>query len=120
MSGRKNYTSSRLLCLSNEMQLYDTNDSADFLSETELLKFFNKTWTMESENVFYIKGRKDLNCANINNTLGRFVEGFGSCSLLTSCICQFSQFNRKFKSLLIHFSLKFTVLITAFFGFHYS
>jgi hypothetical protein len=93
----KNYTEARLNCQRNGMQLYDIFDSYGSFSETELLSFANETWPARNGNVFYTKGRKDLTCANINNTSGQFKSGFDSCTRLLPSVCQFVDVSRKFR-----------------------
>lgn len=87
ISDNLNYTDARLNCLKNEMHLFELDDYSE--SKTTLLAYANKKWTPKSGNVMHTKGRKYLNCANINNTAGDFVDGFGSCSLTTNSFCQF-------------------------------
>jgi hypothetical protein len=77
------------------MQLYDITDSFGSFSETELLSFASKSWPTEIGRFFFIKGRKDSTCANINNTNGAFVKGFGSCNVLQRSLCQFLQISRE-------------------------
>jgi hypothetical protein len=91
----KNYTEARLNCQRNGMQLYDIFDSFGSFSETELLSFASKSWPTEIGRFFFIKGRKDSTCANINNTNGAFVKGFGSCNVLQRSLCQFLQISRE-------------------------
>ena len=97
ISGSRNYTNSRQKCQQSGMELYDTKDFPD--STTELFKFLNKTFAANSGKVFYIKGRKDSFCANVNNTLGGFSEGFGSCSMNGSRVCQLLEVSRNFKKI---------------------
>lgn len=94
-SGIRNYTESRLNCLKNGMQLYNTNDLPWRIAEKELFKFANELSSAKIGNLLHIKGRSISECANINNTVGNFTKGFGSCSLLLPSICQFLEFPRK-------------------------
>lgn len=77
------------------MQLYNINDLPDSIAKNELVSFANKTLSSRSGNMFHIKGRKDSTCANINNTVGGFVDGFGACELRLPCICQLNEVNRR-------------------------
>jgi hypothetical protein len=96
VSQTQNYTDARMTCNSNGMQLYNLTDAQGSVSTTSLLSYANKKWQPKSGNVFNIKGRKESNCANINNTLGDFVDGFGSCSSPKMTFCQFISNARKF------------------------
>jgi hypothetical protein len=95
VSQAQNYTDARMTCNSNGMQLYNLIDPQGSVSKTSVLNYANKKWQAKSGNVFNIKGRKDTNCANINNTLGDFVDGFGSCTTPKMTFCQFISNARK-------------------------
>jgi hypothetical protein len=95
VSQAQTYTDARITCNNNGMQLYGIVDAKESVSKTSLLSYANKKWLPKSGNVFNIKGRKDSNCANINNTLGDFVDGFGSCSIPKMTFCQFISNARK-------------------------
>jgi hypothetical protein len=94
---KKNYADARLTCNNNGMQLYDIKESSTSDSKTALLSYANKKWPAKSGNVFYMKGRKDSTCATINNSLGDFTDGFGSCNGLMPFICQFIQASREYQ-----------------------
>jgi hypothetical protein len=93
-----NYTDARLNCNDNGMQLYDIVDVTGSDSKTSLLDYANKKWAQKSGNVLHVKGRRDINCGNIDNTLGSFVDGFGACNRTTWSVCQFISTDSKSKN----------------------
>jgi hypothetical protein len=63
-------------------------DSSENLSKTTLVNFANKN-LVASKSVFHVKGRSRNSCFNLNNTIGEFVVGLGSCSVETMSVCEF-------------------------------
>lgn len=98
-----NYTDARLNCNNNGMQLFDIVDLSGSDSKTELLSFANKMWMSGSGKAFHIKGRKDINCKNIDNTLGNFADGFNACNKTTSSFCQFISTDSNYDFMLMGF-----------------
>jgi Papain family cysteine protease len=90
----KNYADARLTCKNNGMQLYDINESSTSDSKTALFNYANKKWPANSGFVLHVKGRTYTTCASINNTVGTFGDGFGSCDTATLSVCQFLDISR--------------------------
>lgn len=85
----RNYTDARLTCYSNGMQLFDINEWTNSVAKAELLKFANSIWPARSGSTFFVKGRKNSECININNVAGNFTQGISSCNQLVWSVCQF-------------------------------
>jgi hypothetical protein len=86
----RNYIDSRLTCNNNGMQLFDIYGWTNTVQRSELFKYANSKWLAGSGNVFFVKGRKDGKCVNVNNVGGNFTEGTSNCSDLRWSFCQFT------------------------------
>jgi Papain family cysteine protease len=88
----RNYEDSRDDCYKNGMRLYqhDSNDA-----KQGLLDYANKFWKRFYNVVWYVEGKNDTGCANLNNKNKTFVEGMGECWQEKKSICEFINKNRE-------------------------
>lgn len=91
----RNYEDSRVNCLINDMELYklDTPEAT-----SALLNYANKQFTAFSNASYFVDGKDQFGCKNINNIKNdeMFEAGTEACDGLTRSVCQYINISREF------------------------
>jgi hypothetical protein len=88
----RNYEDSKDDCFKNGMRLFQF-DSDD--AKQGLIDYANKFWKRFYNVIWYIDGRNEMGCKNLNNKNKTFVEEIGDCSLEKKSVCEFINVERK-------------------------
>lgn len=91
----RNYEDSKEDCYKNGMRLYsfDSNDAIE-----GFMNYANNIWKRFYNVFWYIDGKNEFGCANLNNKNRTFIKEFGDCLLEKKSVCEFMNIARMFVS----------------------